>query len=78
MCCDNKGNGKRKEPVLILMPDLFPYQQDDAKAENCDGKKTMVVLFIAMQQRIDSDSKCQDDHEVLKLHIINDIDTKNG
>ena len=38
----------------------------------------MVVEFIAMVQRICANYRSQQDHEVLKRDVFNDIDPKNG
>lgn len=60
------------------MPDLLGNQQDHADRQQDNGRKTMVMLFIAMPEGIHPDGKGQEDHEIFESDIFDNIDPKNG
>ena len=55
------------------MPYLLGNQTDKAKGEDNNGQRAVVMFFIAMTQGVNPNGKSQEDHEILKRHIFNDI-----
>ena len=72
--CYSKG----EQPILVLMPDLFAYQEQNAESKEYQGPPAMVMFFITMNKRIHAYGKGQNDHKVFKMFIIYDIYAENG
>jgi len=50
MGVDNENHREGKDPILIIVPDLFSYQQQYSSAENKNRYGAMVVLTESMPQ----------------------------
>ena len=70
-------NGNGQEPVLELVPYLLGNEENDAGTEYQYGHLAVVVTAIAVPQRVDADGKCQEDHKILKAHIVHEFNTEN-
>ena len=71
-------NSKWQNPVLVIMPVLFGQEQKNTDREQSNGKPAMMMFPETMPQGIDPNAKGQEDHEVFKRMIINDIHAKKG
>ena len=74
---NDEDHGKRQDPELVVMPYLFGNQQDNACSEQRPGQHAVVVLPVAMPEGIGSDGKGQEDHEIFKRLVLDDIDPEN-
>lgn len=68
----------RQEPKLVLVPDLFEQQENDACRKHQQRDQAVVMFAISVPHGPGPDGKRQEDHEVFKVQIINDIDSENG
>jgi hypothetical protein len=74
----NQGNGRNQEPDLVLMPELLAKEKEDAESEKDIGTEFMVMPPVPMPESIGPDQQGDEDHQVFKALIINDICPKNG
>jgi hypothetical protein len=74
----NERHCYRQKPQLVLVPDLFEQQKNDAGQENKKRHQAMMMFAVSMPHGPGSDGKGQEDHEVFKCLIINDIYPENG
>jgi hypothetical protein len=73
MSADDGSKGQQKQPVLMLMPDLFGNKERYSKKKNRDRSEAVVVLSEAVPQRVHADRERQQDHEVFKFLVVDDI-----
>jgi hypothetical protein len=70
---DNKDNGERQQPVLVIVPYLLGHQEKYASGKHQERQVVVVMLPEPMPQRIRSDCKSQCDHKVFKANVIYNI-----
>lgn len=74
---NDEDHGKRQDPELVVMPHLFGNQQNNAAGKQCPGQHAVVMFLVTMPQGIGSDGKGQEDHEIFKRLVFDNIDPEN-
>lgn len=73
-----ENHRERQKPVLEVVKQLFCYEETDACSKYDQRSKIVVVLTVAVNQRIGAYAKSQEYHEIFKCHVVYQVDTQNG
>jgi hypothetical protein len=77
MSGNNKDHGKRQDPVLVTMPELFHKQKHNAGREYKKREQFMVMFFITMPEGVPAYQKSKHYHKIFKTNIIYNVYSKN-
>lgn len=75
---NDKSNCRDEETKQIGMKILLQDQQRNARREEYDWINFVMMLFVSMPERIESNSEGQDDHQQFETYIVDDIDAEKG
>jgi len=72
--CGNDGQYTRdEEEDLVIVEHLFQDEHKHAECKHQDGSPGMMVFFEAVRQRVESDASGQNDHEIFKCLVVDQI-----
>ncbi len=77
MSCNNSHNSWSQQPHFVADEKQFYNKKDKSYSKGSNGLKTVMVFFVPMVQRIDSNTKRQGDHYYFKYKVINYLVAKN-
>jgi hypothetical protein len=71
---NDKAHSRDQQPGLIMGEELLQHKKREARQENKDRNKTVVMLPVAMVKGPCPDTKGKKDHPGFEIDIMNDID----
>lgn len=74
---NNKDYRRNQKPNMNAVKNLLGCQQNHTQRKHQQWQDIAVMFFEAMHQRETTDYKCQKDHEIFKLAILNNVNAKN-
>lgn len=66
-----------QHPVLMFAPVFLGPEESHAGTEKQQGLQAVMVPLVAMPERKIPDPHGQEDHEIFKEGIVNDVDPEN-
>jgi len=70
---NDQDHCKRKQPVLVMMPDLFGHQKKKSSCEDQKRKNAVMMFPVSVPEGKRSDREGQKDHKVFKTNVINNV-----
>jgi hypothetical protein len=78
VCQDYQYHCKREYPELVLMPFLLGKKEHHSAKENHQRQRTMMMPPKTVNEGKASNAQGDNNHDVLKRNIIDNLDTKKG